>query len=386
METLLRRGSHPRARRHLAQLVRDAQPVPVEDRAGLRQHDHQIRTLGYTIQPIDELSESSSAPGASRSSVATQGSPRRLTREWRTTHEDPGDRGRSGRHPGRSTAAQARPLGGCTATTPGKVNSLLEKFDEVLVLRGSDREAMRSTFAGREAVVVAAGPPTRRSSMVAPRGAGHGPCREIPRLRVSTSSSSARSVQGTAPYQFVALSSTSVWADGPGRAERRSPNRACSPADRPGPDDLPGGGEGLPRPGRRARLRVRCRRPARAGGLQVEAKVAMARPVPGRLGALSGDALLYRLAVEDAADAVVRGIESRITGVHNLTHAEVPPTNSATSVRPRRPRTSRPSPTATGSPSPQKPISVAPLAPSGSVTRPLACERRRASRAPPRRS
>ena len=43
----------------------------------------------------------------------------------------------------------------------------------------------------------------------------------------------------------------------------------------------------------------------------------------------SGDALFYRLAVEDAADAIVHALESRITGVHNLTHAEVPPTNAA---------------------------------------------------------
>ena len=42
----------------------------------------------------------------------------------------------------------------------------------------------------------------------------------------------------------------------------------------------------------------------------------------------SGEALLYRLHVDDAADAVVHVLDHRLTGLFNLTHVEVPPTNA----------------------------------------------------------
>ena len=37
--------------------VRDAQPMPVEERAALRERDHQVRTYGYTLDPMNELSK-----------------------------------------------------------------------------------------------------------------------------------------------------------------------------------------------------------------------------------------------------------------------------------------------------------------------------------------
>ena len=41
----------------------------------------------------------------------------------------------------------------------------------------------------------------------------------------------------------------------------------------------------------------------------------------------SGDALLYRLFVDDASDAVVHAVDKQISGTFNLTHPELPPTN-----------------------------------------------------------
>jgi nucleoside-diphosphate-sugar epimerase len=61
----------------------------------------------------------------------------------------------------------------------------------------------------------------------------------------------------------------------------------------------------------------------------IEAKVSMAHQYLGGSVPFSADALFYRLAVEDAADAIVHALESRITGIHNLTHPDVPPTNAA---------------------------------------------------------
>ncbi len=37
--------------------VRDATPVPVEERAALRERDHLVRTYGYTLDPMNELSK-----------------------------------------------------------------------------------------------------------------------------------------------------------------------------------------------------------------------------------------------------------------------------------------------------------------------------------------
>jgi len=37
--------------------VREAQPVPVEDREELRRRDHLVRTYGYTLDPMNELSK-----------------------------------------------------------------------------------------------------------------------------------------------------------------------------------------------------------------------------------------------------------------------------------------------------------------------------------------
>ena len=58
-------------------------------------------------------------------------------------------------------------------------------------------------------------------------------------------------------------------------------------------------------------------------------KVAMAHQYLGGSVPFSADALFYRLHVEDAADAVVHALGHRLTGLHNLTHPEVPPTNAA---------------------------------------------------------
>ena len=66
-----------------------------------------------------------------------------------------------------------------------------------------------------------------------------------------------------------------------------------------------------------------------AGDPPIEAKIAMAHQYLGGSVPFTGDALLYRLHVDDAADAIVHALEHRIIGLFNLTHAEVPPTNAS---------------------------------------------------------
>ena len=229
---------------------------------------------------------------------------------------------------GTEVGARLRALGhevAGTTTTPGKVEALREQFDEVLVLRGSDREAVRAAMAGRDAVVVAAGPSAQRAMTPEDRAASY---REI---LVDTAESVAAA--GDGPY-VVALSSLSVYGNAADHLPEVTEDSPVTDSTDPSPTmflamekvylappDSGGTGD-------RAVV-FRCGDIFGAEDPPIEAKIGMAHQYLGGSVPFSADALFYRLAVEDAADAIVHALESRITGVHNLTHAEVPPTNRA---------------------------------------------------------
>jgi len=224
---------------------------------------------------------------------------------------------------GTEVGARLRALGhevAGTTTTPGKVDGLREQFDEVLVLRGSDRDAVRAAMAGRDAVVVAAGPNAQRAMTPEDRAASY---REI----LVDTAESVVAAEGS-PY-VVALSSLSVYGDAANHLPEVTEDSPVTDSTDPSPTMflamertyLDGAGD-------RAVV-FRCGDIFGAGDPPVEAKIAMAHQYLGGTVPFSADALFYRLAVEDAADAIVHALESRITGVHNLTHAEVPPTNAA---------------------------------------------------------
>jgi nucleoside-diphosphate-sugar epimerase len=224
---------------------------------------------------------------------------------------------------GTEVGARLRALGhqvAGTTTTPGKVDGLREQFDEVLVLRGSDREAVRAAMAGRDAVVVAAGPNAQRAMTPEDRAATY---REI---LVETAESVVAA--GGSPY-VVALSSLSVYGDAANHLPEVAEDSPVTDSTDPSPTMfLAMERVYLDAAGDRAVV-FRCGDIFGAGDPPVEAKIAMAHQYLGGSVPFSADALFYRLAVEDAADAIVHALESRITGVHNLTHAEVPPTNEA---------------------------------------------------------
>jgi nucleoside-diphosphate-sugar epimerase len=229
---------------------------------------------------------------------------------------------------GTEVGARLRALGHEVAgptTTPAKVDGLREQFDEVLVLRGSDREDVRAAMVGRDAVVVAAGPNAQRAMTPEDRAATY---REI---LVDTAESVVGA--GEAPY-VVALSSLSVYGNAANDLPEVTEDSPVTDSTDPSPTMFlamertylappESGGAGD-----RAVV-FRCGDIFGAGDPPVEAKIAMAHQYLGGSVPFSADALFYRLAVEDAADAIVHALESRITGVHNLTHAEVPPTNRA---------------------------------------------------------
>jgi nucleoside-diphosphate-sugar epimerase len=251
-----------------------------------------------------------------------------------------------------------------TTTTPGKVDGLREQFDQVLVLRGSDREAVRAAMVGRDAVVVAAGPSAQRAMTPEDRAASY---REI---LVDTAESVAGAEE--TPY-VVALSSLSVYGNAADHLPEVTEDSPVTDSADPSPTmflamervylappDEGGAGD-------RAVV-FRCGDIFGAEDPPIEAKIGMAHQYLGGSVPFSADALFYRLAVEDAADAIVHALESRITGVHNLTHAEVPPTNKAlfdaiSAAQDLPALTYRDEIAA-----PTRPISVARLAESGFVT------------------
>jgi nucleoside-diphosphate-sugar epimerase len=229
---------------------------------------------------------------------------------------------------GTEVGARLRELGhevAATTTTPGKVDGLLEAFDEVVVLRGSDRDAVRAAMAGRDAVVVAAGPNAQRAMTPEDRAASY---REILVETAESVVGSAVAAGEDAPY-VVALSSLSVYGSAADHLPEVTEDSPVTDSTDPSPTMflamekvyLDGAGD-------RAVV-FRCGDIFGAEDPPIEAKIAMAHQYLGGSVPFSADALFYRLAVEDAADAIVHALETRITGVHNLTHPEVPPTNAA---------------------------------------------------------
>lgn len=207
-----------------------------------------------------------------------------------------------------------------TTTTPGKVDGLREHFDEVYVLRGSDKEAVAAAVAGHDAVVVAAGPNAQRAMTPEDRAASY---QEI----LVDTAESVVAAEG-APY-LVALSSLSVYGDAADHLPEVTEDGPVTDSTDASPTMfLAMERTYLDAAGDRAVV-FRCGDIFGAGDPPIEAKVAMAHQYLGGSVPFSGDALFYRLAVEDAADAIVHALENRITGLHNLTHAEVPPTNAA---------------------------------------------------------
>lgn len=224
---------------------------------------------------------------------------------------------------GTAVGARLRELGhevSGTTTTPGKVDGLREHFDEVHVLRGSDREAVAAAVAGHDAVVVAAGPNAQSSMTPEERAVTY---REI---LVETAESVLAA--GSSPY-LVALSSTSVYGSAQDDLAEVTEDGAVTDSPDPSPTMFLTM-ERTYLDGAPDRVCVfRCGDIFGAGDPPIEAKVAMAHQYLGGSVPFSGEALFYRLAVEDAADAIVHALENRITGLHNLTHSEVPPTNAA---------------------------------------------------------
>ncbi len=206
-----------------------------------------------------------------------------------------------------------------TTTTPAKVDDLRDRFGHVLVLRGNDRESVAAAIAGVDAVVVTAGPNAQRAMTPEDRAATYH------EVLVETALSV---VAAEGDPHLVALSALSVYGDA---ADHLDEVTEAGPVTT-SPDASPTKFLEMERTylgaaGDRACV-FRCGDVFGAGDPPIEAKVAMAHQYLGGSVPFGADALFYRLSVEDAAAAIVHALETRLTGLFNLTHPEQPPTNA----------------------------------------------------------
>lgn len=207
-----------------------------------------------------------------------------------------------------------------TTTTPAKVDDLRARFGNVVVLRGSDSAAVSSAMEGQDAVVITAGPNAQQAMTPEDRQ------RTYQEILVDTAESVVAA--GGSSY-LVALSALSVYGNASNDLELVT-------EDSPVTDSL----DASPRcflalertylsgAGDRSCV-FRCGDVFGEGDPPIEAKVKMAHDYLGGSVPFSSDALFYRLSVVDAVDAVVHALDHRLTGLFNLTHPEVPPTNAA---------------------------------------------------------
>jgi len=205
-----------------------------------------------------------------------------------------------------------------TTTTPAKVDDLRDRFGNVVVLRGSDREAVAAAVAGQDAVVVTAGPNAQQAMTPEDRQATY------QEILVDTAESV---VAAGGDAHLVALSALSVYGGASNHLDEVSENSPVTDSQDASPRCFLALERTYLTAGERACV-FRCGDVFGEGDPPIEAKVAMAHQYLGGSVPFGADALFYRLSVEDAAAAIVHALETRLTGLFNLTHPELPPTNA----------------------------------------------------------
>ncbi|WP_110241487.1 NAD-dependent epimerase/dehydratase family protein [Nocardioides gilvus] len=205
-----------------------------------------------------------------------------------------------------------------TTTTEAKVAGLTERFGNAVVLKGSDRELVHAAVADADAVVITAGPSAQGS--MTPEGRA----RTYREILVGTAENV---VSAPGDAHLVCLSSLSVYGNAANHLAEVTEDAPVTDSDDPSPSNFILMENTYLSAGDRVAV-LRCGDIFGEGDPPIEAKVEMAHQYLNGSVPFSGDALLYRLQVEDAAEAVVHAVHNKIKGVFNLTHAEVPPTNS----------------------------------------------------------
>lgn len=223
---------------------------------------------------------------------------------------------------GSAAATQLADLGHevtVTATSEEKVALLKERFGRAVVLRGSDADSVTAAVADKDAVVITAGPSAQGS--MTPEGRA----KTYHDVLVTT----AENVVAAAgpDTRLISLSSLSVYGDAANHLDQIDESSPVTDSSDPSPSNFLAMERTYSQAGDRAAI-LRCGDIFGPGDAPIAEKVAMAHQYLGGSVPFSGSALLYRLHVEDAAAAVVHAAVNGLSGIFNLTHSEVPPTNA----------------------------------------------------------
>lgn len=205
-----------------------------------------------------------------------------------------------------------------TTTTPAKAEDLRPRFDDVAVLRGTDRALVAERVGAADAVLVTAGPSAAHAMTPEERAASYHD------VLVET----ALSVTAGGDAHLVAMSAISVYGTASDHLPEVSEDSPVTTSPDPSPVKFLEMEQVYLSSAPERACVFRCGDIYGAGDPPIAAKVAMAHQYLGGSVPFAADALLYRLHVDDAVDALVHALTTRLTGLFNLTHPDLPPTNA----------------------------------------------------------
>ncbi len=205
-----------------------------------------------------------------------------------------------------------------TTTTPSKVDSLREACSDVKVLLGSDRAAVHEAAQGCDAIAVCAGPAAQQAMTPEQRKATYH------KILVETALSAA-----TAPITgpVVALSSLSVYGDAANHLDVITEESPLTKSEDASPSCFQAAERTYMEHAKGRAAIFRCSDICGGEDPSIEEKIKMAHQFLGGSVPFHDDALFYRVHMLDVVGAMQYAIEHNTTGIFNLTHAELPPSN-----------------------------------------------------------
>lgn len=212
-------------------------------------------------------------------------------------------------HVGKALASRLRAQGHTvtgTTTTPEKVADLESFADEVVVLRGSETEALKAAAANSDAMIVTVAPNVKNTRTVEER---HQHYADV----LVASCDSARQ----ACPRVLFLSSFSVYGDGGAGDEPVSEETPTSNSEEPSSRYYQEAEAKVLSSGSGCVLRYPDMYGA-PGDLSFEQRVAMCHEYFGGKAIFSADAPLYAIHFEDVVDSVIHALENNLEGIFNV--------------------------------------------------------------------
>jgi nucleoside-diphosphate-sugar epimerase len=205
-----------------------------------------------------------------------------------------------------------------TTTTPDKVEALrADACDEVLVLRGTDAEAVAAAVGAADAVIVTAGPSAQRSMTPEDRAVHY---REV----LADTARSVASALGDRPV--IAYSSLVVYGNDADHLDVITEDTPVTDWPDPSPVNFIAAEQAyLATPNACV---FRCPEIHGEDDMPLEDKVRMAHQLLGGSVPFRADARFYQVHADRVVAATLHALAHDLTGVFNLVPEEAPPTNA----------------------------------------------------------